>query len=272
MQSFRIRKEQVAMLKTKYMNTFVWVGLATSEQEAAKDFYATLFDWSYSDQSIDGGRVYTTAVVKGTQVAGIHARGDEEQRIAPQWTSYISVDNVDDAAKTAESIGGSRLIQPFDVAELSRIAIVRDTSGALVGLWQEKRSTASRLFNQHGTLNWNELATRDMTGARDFYTKLLGWSIEEKTTDEGAPYMVFRNAAGATGGMTPMTRGAQSHWRVYFDIDDTDRRVQKARAAGASVINGPRDTMFGRYALLRDPEGAMFAVISATEAVRHFPF
>jgi uncharacterized protein len=260
------------MPETKYMNTFVWVGLTTSEQEAAKDFYARLFDWSYSEQPIDGGRGYTTAMVKGAQVAGIHAPVDEDQRMDAHWTSYISVDNVDDAAKTAESIGGSMLIQPFDVVELGRMAIVRDTSDALVGLWQQKRSTASRLFNQHGTLNWNELATRDMAGARDFYTKLLGWSIEEKSTAEGAPYVVFRNAAGATGGMTPKTKGAQSRWRVYFDIDDTDTRVAKARTAGASVINGPRDTMFGRYALLRDPQGAMFAVISATEAVRHFPF
>jgi predicted enzyme related to lactoylglutathione lyase len=199
-------KRAAAMPETRYMNTFVWVELTTSEQEAAEEFYATLFDWTYVEQAIEGAGVYSTAMVKGTQVAGIHAPDDAHPRMAPQWTSYISVDNVGDAAETAESIGGSLLVPPFEVGDLGRMGILRDTSGALVGLRQEERSPESMLFNQHGTLNWNELATSDMMAARDFYTKLLGWSIEETLTGEGAPYGVFRNGAGAVGGMMQLTK------------------------------------------------------------------
>jgi uncharacterized protein len=256
--------------ETKYMNTFVWLDLNTPDHARAKDFYATLFDWSYHDKLIDG-LVYSIAVVRGNQVAGIVAQSDESRRPS-QWTAYISVDDVDRAAEAATSLGGKLLRQPFDAVELGRMAVVGDRSGAAVGLWQSGISGGPTLFNEHGTLNWSELATNDTAAARYFYTNLFGWRFEERSIDDGSRYGLFMNGDQSACGITQTMKDVSGEWRVYFDINDTDARTEKARAVGATVVKGPTDTMFGRHAVLRDAHGAAFSVISATEAVQHFPF
>jgi predicted enzyme related to lactoylglutathione lyase len=258
------------VLETKYMNTFVWLDLNTPDHGRAKDFYATLFDWSYEEMPIDG-LVYSIALVRGNQVAGIVARGDESRRPS-QWTAYVSVDDVDRVAEAATSLGGKLLRQPFDVMELGRVAVVEDRSGAAIGLWQSGASGGPTVFNQHGTLNWTELATNDTAAARDFYTTLFGWRFEERSMDDGGRYALFVNGDQSACGVTNTMKDVSADWLLYFDIDDTDARVEKARAVGAIVVKGPTDTMFGRHAVLRDPHGAAFSVISATEGVRHFPF
>jgi uncharacterized protein len=260
------------MPQARYANTFIWLDLHTSDREAAKKFYGTLFDWSYDEVPIKGGPDYSIALVRGSRVAGISPTRDANPPMPSQWISYVSVENVDEVAKTAESMGARLLQQPLDVTQLGRVAVVEDLSGGVVGVWQTTTSQEPALFNQHGTLNWNELATNDPAGARDFYTSLFGWSVEEQLLESGAPYVLFNNGDQSACGMRQSTRDAQTNWRAYFDVDDTDARIQKARAAGGEVIKGPIDTMFGRLAMLRDPHGAPFSVISASETVQHFPF
>ena len=54
-----------------------WVDLPTSDQAAAKAFYAGLFGWTYDDQPMGEGQVYSMAMLGGHQVAAISSQPAE---------------------------------------------------------------------------------------------------------------------------------------------------------------------------------------------------
>jgi predicted enzyme related to lactoylglutathione lyase len=52
------------------------------------------------------------------------------------WTPYICVGDVKEAARRVTSCGGEVIIRPFALPGIARIALVLDSVGALVGLWE----------------------------------------------------------------------------------------------------------------------------------------
>ena len=110
-----------------------WVDLPTSDQAAAKAFYAGLFGWTYDDQPMGEGQVYSMAVLGGHQVAAISSQPPEMAAAGapPMWNTYLAVDSVDDAtAARAAELGGSVIVPPFDTP-VGRIAVLSDPQGAM---------------------------------------------------------------------------------------------------------------------------------------------
>lgn len=110
---------------------------------------------------------------------------------------------------------------------------------------------------------WYELMTTDLVGARDFYAKVVGWTIEDSGM-EGMTYLLGKaNGAMVVGLMnTPAdAEGMPPSWLGYVAVDDVDAVAAKATAAGARIFNGPADVPgVGRFAVLGDPQGAAFAL------------
>jgi predicted enzyme related to lactoylglutathione lyase len=96
--------------------------------------------------------------------------------------------------------------------------------------------------------------------AAEFYKKLFGWEPNHMT---GAmDYTEFKlNGQGIAGGMNPPMPGIPPVWTIYFATDDTDATVEKATSMGGTVFQPPTDIEPGRFAVLADPQGAMFNVI-----------
>ena len=114
---------------------------------------------------------------------------------------------------------------------------------------------------------WNELATRDIEKAREFYGRLLGWEFAEH---EGAPtqYFIIQNKGNPNGGLMQMNEEwgeIPPHWTVYFATADTDATVKRIQQAKGNVHVPPFDTGAGRIAVVADPQGAMFSLISLTQ-------
>src|ERR1700690_649940 len=115
-----------------------WVDLQTSDQAAAKEFYAGLFGWSYDDQPMPQGPVYSMALLGDEPVAAIAPQSPDMAAagVPPMWNTYLAVDSADDAAAKVEAAGGQVAMAPFDVMDAGRMAFVLDPGGAAVGLWQ----------------------------------------------------------------------------------------------------------------------------------------
>jgi len=240
-----------------------WVDLPTSDQAAAKAFYAGLFGWTYDDQPMGEGQVYSMAVLGGHQVA-ISSQPPEMAAAGapPMWNTYLAVDSVDDATAKVEAAGGKVAMAPFDVMDAGRMSFVMDPSGAPVALWQANQHIGATLVNEPGTLNWNELVTPGDPGEFSFYATVAGLTAEPMDMGEGEPYTVFKSGDAMVGGsMPPQMPGVPSHWHVYFGTEDADATAAKAAELGGSVIVAPFDTPVGRIAVLSDPQGAMFSVI-----------
>jgi predicted enzyme related to lactoylglutathione lyase len=113
--------------------TFVWFELNTDDVAKAKAFYGKALGWTFSDMSMGGGPPYTIIHSGETMVGGI-VSGMAPAGAPPHWFDYIEVDDVDRRAQSFAAAGGAVLRAPFDIPQVGRIAIVQDSSGAVMGI------------------------------------------------------------------------------------------------------------------------------------------
>lgn len=246
--------------------TFCWVELGTTDGEAAKRFYTELFGWTFSDSPIGPDMVYTMLKLDEQNIGALYQMPSEmtSQGIPPNWLSYVSVASADESAAKAKELGATVMKDPFDVMDVGRMAVIQDPTGAVFAIWQAGTNKGAAIFNVPGSLCWNELATNDTAKDGEFYSGLFGWT---KDTMNLGPmeYTMFANNGRGAGGMfklTPEMAGIPPHWLNYFAVDDCDAKVKKATELGASIMK-PADDIpgIGRFAILRDPQNAVFAVI-----------
>jgi predicted enzyme related to lactoylglutathione lyase len=246
--------------------TFCWVELGTTDGEAAKKFYTELFGWTFNDSPIGPGMVYTMLKLDGKDVGALYKMPPDmtSQGIPPNWLSYALVASADESAAKAKELGGTLMKEPFDVMDVGRIAVIKDPTGAVFAIWQAGTNKGAGIVNVPNSFCWNELATPDTTKAGDFYTGLFGWGKNENDMG-GMTYTLFTNGDRQAGGMyspTPEMGEVPPNWLVYFAVDDTDGKVQKATELGATTIIPPSDIpSYGRFAVIQDPQGAAFGII-----------
>jgi predicted enzyme related to lactoylglutathione lyase len=243
-----------------------WVDLSSPEVDASKAFYGALFGWTAQTGPPEAGG-YVLFEIDGVPVAGLGPIMNEGQPTA--WTTYVSVDDADKAVATAQAAGATVLMESMDVLDVGRMAIFADPTGAVIAVWQPRNHIGAGLVNEPNTLCWNELATRDIEGAKAFYGALFGWQGDTSEM-EGMTYTEWKLNDRTIGGMLEMGANfppqVPPHWLAYFATDDCDATVAKATGLGASVMMPATDIPPGRFAVLADPQGAAFAVIKTSFA------
>ncbi|HEY2006794.1 MAG TPA: VOC family protein [Solirubrobacteraceae bacterium] len=252
--------------RTEYTpGTFSWADLSTTDQDAAKSFYAGLFGWEYEDNPVGDGVVYSIAQVGGRNVAAISPQ-PEMQRDAgapPLWNSYITVEDADATLARARELGATVHADAFDVMDAGRMGVIQDPHGAFVMVWQAKENPGAGLVNAPGALSWNELSSPDPDASASFYGDLFGWTT---TPMEGSPtpYLVIQTAAGRSNGgiQTPMAADTPPFWLVYFATDDLDGALAKVGEQGGNVLLPATDIGIAKIAVAQDPQGAVFALYS----------
>ena len=238
--------------------SFSWPELATNDPAAAKKFYTSLFGWATVDSPAGPDMVYTT-LKKGDRSVGALYQDAKEKSIPPHWNTYVTVASADAAAQKAKDLGGKVLAEAFDVMEFGRMAVVQDPQGATICLWQPKQHIGAQVVNEPGALCWCELDTTDTAGAQKFYTGLFGWGA--KVSPE---YTEWQKNGTSIGGLMKIPKEwgpVPPNWLVYFASDDVDATAAKAAKAGGKTIVPPSNIPdMGRFAVLADPQGAVFAI------------
>ena len=252
------------VIETYAPGTFCWADLGSPDAAAAKRFYTALFGLTAEDRPMGPDAFYTMLTVDGRSVAALYQQEPAPAGTPPQWLSYISVGSVNESAQRAKELGGAVLMDAFDVLDVGRMAMVQDPTGAVVALWEPRRHAGAGLMGEPNAICWNELATTDTRRAGAFYTSLFGWSTERQPMGNGG-YTMFMDAGAPRGGMMaipPELGRVAPHWKIYFAVSDCDGSTKKAKSSGATVHVGPRDIPdTGRFSVMSDPQGAMFAVI-----------
>jgi predicted enzyme related to lactoylglutathione lyase len=240
------------------------VDLQTTDQAAAKAFYSEVFGWTYDDQPMDAGAVYSIAKIGDGQVAAIAPQSPELKAAGapPMWNTYLAVDSVDDATAKVGPAGGTVAMEPFDVMDAGRMSFVLDPSGAPVALWQANQHIGASLVNEPGTVTWNELIT-DNPAAVPFYEQVLGVTTTTMEMGEDKYTMFHVGGKEVAGSMPPQMAGVPNHWQVYFAVADADAAAAKIKQLGGSVMVEPFDTPIGKMAVVADPQGAVFSLFQA---------
>jgi uncharacterized protein len=252
--------------KTEYaQGTPSWVDLQTTDQAAAKQFYASLLGWGYDDTPAPGGgAVYSMATVNGESVAAIAPMPPGAPAgMPPMWNTYIAVDDVDAAVDKVAPAGGQVLMPPTDIGDAGRMAFVTDPTGAAVGLWQANQHIGATLVSEPGAIFWNELITDKPDSALAFYETVVGLTHSTVEMAPGQNYMLLKVGGTDVGGcIEPQMADVPNHWHVYFGVNDADATAAEATAGGGQVIVEPFDIpSVGRAAVLADPQGAVFSVL-----------
>lgn len=119
--------------------SFIWNELNTHEPDKAKAFYAATLGWSFEPMAMENGVDYTVIVKGGRRIGGIFEMSAAEFAGLPDhWLTYVAVDDVDARLAKVEAAGGSIIRPGFDVADVGRIGIVRDSTGAYLA-WMTPR-------------------------------------------------------------------------------------------------------------------------------------
>lgn len=110
-----------------------------------------------------------------------------------------------------------------------------------------------------------ELQTGDLAKAKEFYSKLFDWKLEDMPAPGGGePYTMINVGEGTGGGMFANTDPkVPPHWLAYVGVEDIEASTHKARELGATIL---QDVMeigdYGRLSVIKDPTGAVIAMWS----------
>jgi predicted enzyme related to lactoylglutathione lyase len=251
------------------LGSFCWVELVTGDLAASKIFYGSLFGWTVSDALLDGVP-YAILTVGNREVGGMTALSKEAKKsgTASYWFSYVTVADTEAVAAKAAMLGGKVVLGPLEMGPAS-VAIVRDPTGGVFGLWQSLGGAGTFDEGQANAVSLNELSTPDVELSGRFYSGLFGWR-ELAGESAALPYKTFMLGEKIVAGMlegkseTP----APAEWTVYFSVSDAARTVDKATYLGARSLVPLREIPgVGRLAVLADPGGAVFAVIELAGGV-----
>jgi predicted enzyme related to lactoylglutathione lyase len=261
-----------------------WVDTSQPDPEAATRFYGGLFGWEFEDVMPAGSEAkYFIGRLAGKDVAAVGSIPEGAPEMA-MWNTYIWVDSADETASKVRDAGGSVVTEAFDVMDSGRMAVYTDPEGAGFCGWQAKEHRGAQLVNDPGTLNFNNLNTRDTEGAKKFYGSVFGWKtlgvgggtefwtvggygdhlereynpdIRKQTEEAGGP-KGFEDVVASLVPIGDDQPDTPPHWGVTFAVDDADAIAEKATQLGGKVVVPPMDAPWVRMTVVADPQGATF--------------
>ena len=244
---------------------FVWYELATTDVDTAKAFYSSVVGWGTADAT--PGSVYTLFTAGGTPVAGLARLQAVAQKAgaAPQWRGYVGVDDLDAAARRVKKLGGTVLMPPTDVPNVSRLSVIADPQMATLALIEGREAGQEQPAQPKapGHVVWRELIATDWERAFIFYNKLLGWQKASATPSPMGNYQEFSAGSHTIGGMfNRIDSEGFSVWLYYFSVSDIDAAAKQVVACGGKIIYGPL-TVPGTARIVQciDPQGAVFGLM-----------
>ena len=185
------------------------------------------------------------------------------------WTSYLSVDDIEQALDRITAAGGKPGRPPRTSADGRRVATFTDSAGVVLGLF-ELGSARPPVVGESAVPVWGELITDDVEASAAFYGAVFGWEL-------GAPEEPLNRREWLVGGQPiagllprppAMPPEVPVYWDTWFGAGDADAVAGLARGLGGALLMGPVDIERGRLAVLTDPSGAVFSVLTPTKEKR----
>jgi predicted enzyme related to lactoylglutathione lyase len=244
---------------------FCWVELVVTDPDAATSFYGELMGWEREHYESDP-EAYWYFKYRGKRVAGLEGVLTGQ---APAWLGYVRVDDLEELAAKVKDAGGAVLEGPLSVpGGAGDLAICKDTEGAVFALWRPGDSKGAELVNEAGAWTWNNLMSRDLDKAKDFYGEVFGWeAAQNPEIPEGILNWQVEGQRWpeGLGGLLAMGEEMPAevppHWQVYFLVEDLDGAIETTKGAGGQLLFGPQEIPVGRFAVLIDPQGANLALM-----------
>ncbi|MDN3297749.1 VOC family protein [Streptomyces ficellus] len=250
-----------------------WADAMFTDVEGAKSFYGDVLGWTFGEASSEFGD-YTEAYADGKAVAAVvpPMPGAEDQSA---WCLYLASPDVAATARKIRENGGELLMEPMQVGDFGSMALARDPSGVVFGLWQAGAHEGFQAKAVPGAYCWAEIFTREPEKADAFFPAVFPYRAKTMETPDEVDFRVFSLGEDPVLGRMRMTDEfppeVPPYMNVYFTVDNCDAAVAKATERGGVLRFGPMSSPFGRFAALSDPQGALFSVIDITTTEGEMP-
>jgi predicted enzyme related to lactoylglutathione lyase len=243
----------------------LWYELMTTDMKAAETFYRTVIGWGSAP--FEGSpQPYTMFTRSGEVPVGGVMTTPEEVKAPPFWAMYVGVPKLEQAADHIKRLGGSECSPVIEVPTVGRMQMMQDPQGAAFYIYEPAQTEQPpEAAAEVGEASWHELMTTDAEAAMKFYTDVFGWQPSE-ALDMGpmGKYHMFNRPHGMIGGMMnkpPELANVPPNWQIYFRVPDINAAVERIKANGGQILNGPMEVPGGDMVLnALDPQGAAFSL------------
>lgn len=246
---------------------FLWYELMTPDPAAAGAFYAKIMGWQTAEWTYEGATEPYTLFNNGEiPVAGMMRLPDQASAAGapPHWIAYVGTPDLDATYAEALALGARSYVAPMEVPTVGRMAVLADPQGATFALYTPASPLPDAAQPGDGEFSWHELATTDHRAAFAFYAQLTGWQSQvEMDMGPLGIYHIFGRGAQQLGGIydKPADMPAPPHWLLYVRVPDLGAALERVKAEGGQVLNGPTEVPGGDFvAQCMDPQGGAFAL------------
>lgn len=118
---------------------FSWCELMTTDPKSAEAFYEKLFGWTMTDGPV-GEIEYRVISAGGQQIGGLMGMPEGMQQMPPNWGTYVTVEDVDVTVKAVTELGGKVCMQPHEIPDVGRFALIQDPQGAMISIISYQKS------------------------------------------------------------------------------------------------------------------------------------
>ncbi len=117
-----------------------------------------------------------------------------------------------------------------------------------------------------GSIVWTDLTVKDASSVRDFYREVVGWNAVPLSMGDYDDFNMMPPGSDAPVAGICHARGANANlpaqWLVYVQVEDVEASAKQAQELGGAVVDGPRGMGSLRFCVIRDPAGAVLALVS----------
>jgi predicted enzyme related to lactoylglutathione lyase len=244
---------------------FIWADLATSNVDAAQQFYGQMFGWQF--RPVGTAATGYTLIYNGDRAVGgiVSVRARAHAPSAPRWIGYISVPDVAQAAQAIGKAGGNQLVDTKSFPKRGEQAVFVDAEGAVFGVMKSSSGDPGDFLAEPGDWIWIQLLSRDIQKATNFYRAIAGYEVVETTRRPGHPEYLLVSGAFARAAVSQLSsnrRAALPAWLPFVRVADLSQALTKAQQLKATIMVRPRPELFdGRMAVLADPNGAAIGLV-----------
>jgi predicted enzyme related to lactoylglutathione lyase len=220
-----------------------WVETFQPDPSGAEEFYGPLLGWTFTGND---------AWSDGRLVAGI---SPAPPGVPALWATFVAVDDLADAFTRIQAAGGSVLAGPTPRGAAGQYGIVTDPTGVAFGVWEAADRAGAEVVGSPNAWAMSSLHSPDTAVAKSFYGGVFGWELEP-----GPDFSRWRLGDRLVAVLSGTGPGVPPHWAVAFAVEDPDGIAASATQRGGSLLMAPTDTPGFRSAVIRDPQGGVFAV------------
>lgn len=210
----------------------------------------------------------------GLPVIGLAPRTPEYEFLPLQWMPHIQVADVAASVAAANEMGGTEYMHAKAEDGSSEWAALADPSGAAFGIMpvlDPSMIPPVDASGPMGCISWVDLTVSDAPNIRDFYQRVIGWSVEdvamEDAGDSYADYNLLTEDGHAAAGLCHArgeNSGLPATWLLYLPVGDLTESLRRVEEEGGTTLKTTQGSDgVHTTAVIRDPVGACFALASA---------